>query len=109
MIPVSWGELLDKVTILEIKRTRLRSPDAVANVERELASLAPVLAMLEPMGQELLRLKAALSAVNQTLWGIEDAIREMEAAKSRWRAQSIVRTTNAAASSKRSTACCSRR
>ena len=40
LVPVSWGELLDKITILEIKRARLCSSDAVANTERELAALA---------------------------------------------------------------------
>ena len=78
MVPVSWGELIDKITILEIKRVRLSMPKAIANTERELAALTPVLAGLDaPAG--LFALKTALSEVNERLWEIEDAIRAMEA------------------------------
>jgi hypothetical protein len=79
LVPVSWGELLDKITILEIKRARLCSSDAVANTERELAALASVLAGLDaPDG--LPGLKLARTQVNASLWDIEDAIRAKEAA-----------------------------
>ena len=77
LIPVSWGELADKISILEIKRERLRAPDAVANVMRELAALMRV---LEPVGPGIATERAALAAVNTRLWEIEDAIREKEAA-----------------------------
>ncbi len=79
IVPVSWGELLDKVAILEIKRSRLRGAEAVANVERELAALGDMLAMLEPPPTGLAELRSALAAVNQRLWTIEDSIREMDA------------------------------
>jgi Family of unknown function (DUF6165) len=79
VVPVSWGELLDKITILEIKRLRLRAPEAVANAERELAVLHSALAALEPAPAELAALRGALAAVNQRLWTIEDQLREMEA------------------------------
>jgi hypothetical protein len=80
LVPVSWGELIDKVTILEIKRERLASPEAVANAERELAALEAVMGTLAPPPHELAGLKAALAAVNRRLWAIEDAIREKDAA-----------------------------
>ena len=80
VVPVSWGELLDKVAILEIKRHRLRAPDAVTNAERELAALAPALALLEPAPAGLAEARSALAAVNQRLWTIEDRIREHESA-----------------------------
>ena len=80
VVPVSWGELLDKITILEIKRARITRPDALANVEQEhrlLASAAaPALARAD-----LQPLLADLRAVNEALWDIEDAIREEEAAQ----------------------------
>jgi hypothetical protein len=79
VVPVSWGELLDKVAILEIKRQRLRAPAALANTERELAALAPALAALVPAPAGLAESRAALAAVNQRLWTIEDRIREKEA------------------------------
>ena len=78
LVPVSWGELADKITILEIKCARLRAPAAVANAARELAALAPV---LEPVAATIEDERAALTAVNTRLWDIEDAIREYEAAK----------------------------
>jgi hypothetical protein len=79
VVPVSWGELLDKVSILEIKRVRLRSPRAVANAERELAALGPALMVLDPVPAGLAELRSALAGVNERLWTIEDRIREKEA------------------------------
>ncbi len=78
IVPVSWGELLDKVAILEIKRTRLLAPEAVANAEKELAALGPALAALDPAPSGLAELRAALAAVNRRLWVIEDRIREAD-------------------------------
>jgi Family of unknown function (DUF6165) len=80
VVSVSWGELLDKITILEIKRAKLRAPEALANTTRELAALTPVAAGVEPGPDELPALRAALTAVNERLWEIEDRIREKEAA-----------------------------
>ena len=78
-VPVSWGELVDKLTILEIKIERLRDPGAVANARRELAPLAAALAALTPPPVGLAGLQAELRAVNLRLWDIEDAIRAKEA------------------------------
>ena len=81
-VPVSWGELLDKVTILEIKAARLTSQAALANVRRELEQLLPFAQQAEGMSPEIAGLKAELKRINETLWQIEDDIREKEAAKS---------------------------
>jgi Family of unknown function (DUF6165) len=80
-VPVSWGELIDKLTILEIKSERLRSEPARANVRREYELLAAIAARgaAEP---NLAPLKGALKVVNEKLWAIEDDIRAKEAAKS---------------------------
>ena len=78
-VPVSWGELLDKISILEIKRERIVRADARANVMNEHR-------LLSGFGNMALRsdgvapLYATLKAVNEELWEIEDAIREQEAA-----------------------------
>lgn len=80
-VEVSWGELFDKVTILEIKQRRLSAPEAVTNVRRELAALSKVLQDLCPPA-ELTVLKQGLTAVNESLWEIEDQIRAKEAAGS---------------------------
>ena len=76
MIPVSWGELLDKIAILKIKTRRLRTPEARANASKELAALQQA-AGSPPATPEL---EAALIAVNTRLWRIEDLVREKEAA-----------------------------
>jgi hypothetical protein len=74
-IAVSWGELLDKIAILEIKVLRLRAPLARANAANELELLRRS-ASGAPGIPELL---AALQAVNTRLWQIEDLIREKDA------------------------------
>jgi hypothetical protein len=80
-VEVSWGELVDKLTILEIKERRLTSSAAVANVRRELAALNKVLNGLQPpAGFDAL--KQGLVAINESLWEIEDRIRAKEAASS---------------------------
>lgn len=78
-VEVSWGELVDKLTILEIKARRLTAPEAVANVKRELADLTAVVQALHPPA-EFAALKRDLAAVNESLWEIEDKIRAKEAA-----------------------------
>jgi len=79
LVEVSWGELIDKITILEIKERRLSSPGAVANVQRELAILRAVVRGVDP-AEKLAALKAQLTTVNEALWQIEDRIRAKEAA-----------------------------
>jgi hypothetical protein len=78
-VPVSWGELLDKMTILEIKRERIAAPAARRNVGREyqLLSIIGAEALKAPAVGALCR---RLKRVNEELWRIEDAIREEEAA-----------------------------
>ena len=80
-VPVSWGELIDKITILEIKSERLMSETALQNVRQELAALRHFAgeAVRNP---EVAALKADLKRINETLWEIEDDIRAKEAAKS---------------------------
>jgi hypothetical protein len=77
-VPISWGELLDKVTILEIKRARIARSEARANVEREHCLLGSV-ARAALAREDVAPLFEALRQVNEALWDIEDAIREEEA------------------------------
>src|SRR6516162_6253780 len=81
-IQVSWGELIDKITILEIKERRLKSREAIANVRNELTALRSVGQNILKQRQDLLTLKKQLKSVNEALWDIEDKIRAKEAAKS---------------------------
>jgi hypothetical protein len=80
-IQVSWGELVDRITILEIKEQRLQSKDAVANVRHELAALISIAHGTLDEEVELEVLKRELKSVNEVLWEIEDKIRAKEAAK----------------------------
>ncbi len=78
---MSWGELIDKITILEIKVERLRVPAAQANAAHELALLRSVLAELAESPPGLALLRGELAAVNRRLWSVEDDIRRKEAAQ----------------------------
>jgi hypothetical protein len=78
-IPVSWGEIIDKVTILEIKSERLTSKPALENVRRELSKLAGIANAAQGLEPNLAPLRAELKRVNETLWQIEDDIRRKEA------------------------------
>ena len=82
IVQVSWGELIDKMTILEIKEQRLKSSNAVANVRRELATLASVVHDILLQRRDLASVKTQLRSINEALWDIEDKIRAKEAAKS---------------------------
>jgi hypothetical protein len=73
-VPVSWGELLDKITILEIKLDRIGSP----NVRHELDLLLGI-AKLESLMVVVGNLLYELREVNLRLWEVEDAIRVKEA------------------------------
>jgi hypothetical protein len=81
LIPVSWGELIDKFTILEIKVERIQDPIKVANVKRELTALLPLRDKALQELSELLRYQADLKAVNETLWEVEDELRAWERRK----------------------------
>lgn len=78
-VPISWGELLDKISILEIKAERMSCPHQRANVEKEhrllLDRAAPVMT-----GESISPLFQRLKRINATLWDIEDAIRQEEEA-----------------------------
>ncbi|MSR14922.1 MAG: hypothetical protein EXR86_10245 [Gammaproteobacteria bacterium] len=82
-IQVSYGELIDKITILEIKVTSLRDPKKLQNVQRDLDALNSIFASTydEINNEQIVELRANLKVVNKTLWDIEDAIRYKESAK----------------------------
>ena len=80
-IPVSPGELVDRLTILEIKSARIADPEKAANVRYELGLLADAAKAAIPPSRDMDALKAALKTVNEKLWEIEDAIRDCERAQ----------------------------
>jgi hypothetical protein len=77
-IEVSPGELIDKITILEIKAERLTSAEKLGNVRLELDLLLAARAQALPSSPKLAALTAELKAVNAALWDVEDAIRRCE-------------------------------
>ena len=77
-VAVSWGELIDKITILEIKSQKLVSEMALANVRKELTLLTAAAEKNLSEIQIVLELKSKLRMVNEALWEIEDSIREKE-------------------------------
>ena len=81
-VPVSPGELLDKITILRIKSLRIRDAAKLANVRLELELLQLTWATLGAATATVAADEQALHAVNEQLWDIEDRIRDKEAARS---------------------------
>ena len=80
-VPVSPGEVLDKITILEIKSERMSDPDKVANVKIELDLLQETWAGSVDEDSVIVDLHAQLKEINEALWEIEDDIRDKERAK----------------------------
>jgi len=80
-VPVSPGEVLDKITILEIKSERMIDPEKVANVRAELALLQQTWAENIRETKEIQKLHAQLKEINEALWEIEDDIRDKERAR----------------------------
>ncbi|MCS3809364.1 DUF6165 family protein [Xanthomonas sp. 4461] len=81
LVPVSFGELLDKIAILQIKSERMSDPAKLANVRSELSALELSWMAHPAAGHDIVRLRAALKAVNERLWVIEDDIRLKEQAQ----------------------------
>jgi UDP-N-acetylglucosamine enolpyruvyl transferase len=80
LVPVSFGELLDKMAILEIKCERIRDAAKLANVQRELDALNLTWAAHPAAATDIRELRARLKAINESLWDIEDDIRDKERA-----------------------------
>ena len=81
-VPTSPGEFLDKLTILEIKSERMSEPAKLANVRRELELMQVTWAASPLAAREVSALVSQLKQVNETLWEIENRIREKESANS---------------------------
>ena len=79
--PVSYGELIDKITILEIKSRRITDEAKLANVRNELDMLNATWANSAASQTDIADARARLLAVNELLWDIEDRIRVKERAQ----------------------------
>jgi len=78
LVPVSFGELLDKISILQIKSEHMKDAVRLLNVHKELAALERTWARHPAAQHDISELRTQLKAVNQQLWDIEDAIRLKE-------------------------------
>jgi len=81
LIPISPGELLDKITILEIKSARISASDKLANINRELGMLNQVWNDAVNEDEALQQMRAEIKSINEALWDIEDDIRDEEREK----------------------------
>ena len=81
LIPTSWGELLDKITILEIKLLKIKEELAQKHIKLELEALCKIQMQLSQTDQKMIGLIKDLSTINQSLWDIEDRLREKEQLK----------------------------
>ena len=78
-VEVSNGELLDKLTILELKLTNIADIKKLSNIQNEHDELNPLASQLfDSYGEELKNLYKQLAEINSELWTIEDDIRECE-------------------------------
>lgn len=80
-VPISPGELVDKITILEIKSARMKDAAKVANVRVELALLQDTWRTSAYASHDITSQWAALRSINEKLWDVEDLIRDKERAR----------------------------
>lgn len=81
IVTVSWGELFDRISILEIKQARMTSEAARTAAAAQLATLRQTENMLSQEPMMLPELRKQLKSVNERLWSIEDELRDHEARK----------------------------
>jgi hypothetical protein len=80
-VPLSWGDLIDKITILELKSARIPQGAARSNSLKELDMLLEIAGPLLAERTDVAEVKHRLSLINGKLWDIEDRLRRAEAAK----------------------------
>jgi len=78
LTPISWGELIDKITILEIKQINIKSISALSNINKELGYLSEIVKNSDGVSELITELKQQLLDVNKRLWQVEDEIRDKE-------------------------------
>ena len=75
---ISAGELIDKITILEIKKVKITNKDKLIEIEKELLSLNDTMKKFIPNNSEISKFKNSLKDINLKLWDIEDGKRSAE-------------------------------
>ena len=82
LIPISPGELIDKITILEIKRESIVDKEKLSNINLEYKVLLDTLENKIIASNEIDSLRIKLKTINKKLWDIEDQLRDLERSKS---------------------------
>lgn len=77
-LPVAWGEVFDKLTILQIKAEKLSDAGKRTNVEKERDAITEVVGDMERFPTELPALVQSLKEINAQLWDVEDGKRDCE-------------------------------
>jgi len=80
-IPASIGELIDKITILEIKKSKINDVNKSKDINKELILLNEVVLIKKVNKIKILHLKKDLKKINLMLWNVEDKLRKMEGKK----------------------------
>lgn len=81
-VEISNGELLDKLSILELKLLKIENTDKLINIKNEFETLNPLgISLFEKYGDSLKQLYLKLAEINSNLWDIEDWIRDCEREK----------------------------
>ena len=75
---ISAGELIDKITILEIKKIKITNKEKLAEVDKELMSLNETMKKFIPNNSQISKFKKDLKNINLELWNIEDGKRYAE-------------------------------
>ena len=75
---ISAGEFIDKITILEIKKVKIKDNNKLADIEKELLTLCDTLEKFIPDVSKISKLRDELKEINLKLWGIEDEKRVAE-------------------------------
>ena len=78
LVEVSVGELLDKISILEIKKAKITNKDKLTEIEKESLSLNQTMKKFIPNNEKILLFQNDLKDINLKLWEIEDAKRAAE-------------------------------
>ena len=81
-VPASVGELFDKITILEIKKKKIKDKEKLKYVNVELNLLNKVVTKKKINKRKILKLINALKSINLKLWNVEDKLRKLEKEKS---------------------------
>lgn len=77
-VPVSYGELLDKIIILKIKKEKIRDLDKLKNINKELQALNAIKRKALVAGKGIVRLEKDLNRANLRIWDLEEIIRHKE-------------------------------